>query len=309
MRKKEVIYNFEVGKIPPQATDLEEAVLGCLMIGGDSIEDAIEILTPLMFYKTNNQLIYESIYDLYSKNEIIDILSVVTDLKKKGNLESVGGAYYISQLTNKVSSSSNVEFYSRIIQQKYISRELIRISSETIKKSYDDTTDVFDNIDSLNKSITDIENGLIVEQIKTTKELFKENLDHLEKINTSKNGLTGVLSGFIDLDRITGGFQETDFIILAARPSMGKSALALQFAYNPALRNNEAILFFSLEMGSAQLFSRLQSLHNEIPFTKIYRTGCNLEEMKTINKNGQSLIKMPLFIDDTSLIPITKIRS
>ncbi len=235
----------EYGKLPPQATDLEEAVLGALMLDKEALTDVIDILKKESFYKEDNKLIYESILSLFEKSEPIDILTVTQELKKQGNLEIVGGAFYIAQLTNRVASSANVEYHARIIAQKHIQRELIKISSDTIKEAYDETVDVFDLLDSAESRLFEVAEGNIRKSYEGMNKLLHKAIKKLEDIS-KKDGTSGVPTGFRALDKVTGGFQPSDMIVIAARPGMGKTAFVLSLARNAAVDFKKGVAVFSL---------------------------------------------------------------
>ena len=242
----------DYGKLPPQAVDLEEAVLGALMLDKEALTDVIDILKKDSFYKEDHQKIYEAILDLFQKSEPIDILTVTQELKKRGELEIIGGPFYIAQLTNRVASSANVEFHARIISQKHIQRELIKISSDTIKKAYDETIDVFDLLDGAEAKLFEVAEGNIRRSYEDMHKLLHKAMKQLEIISKS-DGTSGVPTGFANLDRVTGGFQKSDMIVLAARPGMGKTAFVLSLARNAAVDYKKGVALFSLEMSSLQL--------------------------------------------------------
>ena len=209
------------GRIPPQAVDLEEVVLGALMLEKNALNDVIDILTPEAFYKEAHQKIYKAIKDLFGKSEPVDILTVTNELKQAGELENVGGAYYISKLTNRVVSSANIEYHARIIMQKHIQRELILISSETIKQAFEETTDVFDLLDNAENKLFQVSENNLRRSYSTMQDLVNKAITEIQNAKNSDQKLRGVPSGYTELDRITQGWQKSDLIILAARPSMG----------------------------------------------------------------------------------------
>ena len=211
-----------VGKLPPQALELEEAVLGALMLEKDTLTTVIDILRPQSFYKEAHQKIFSAIVGLFDKSEPIDILTVVTELRERGELEFVGGPYYVSQLTTRVNSAANIEFHARIISENSIKRELIGISSEVLSKAYEDTTDVFDLLDRTEAQLFEVSESNIRKNFDDMRSLMVKAIKELEVKKNQKEGLTGVPSGFTALDRVTSGWQPSDLIILAARPGMGK---------------------------------------------------------------------------------------
>lgn len=296
------------GRIPPQSIDLEEIVLGAMMLEKSSLNAIIDILTPEMFYKEAHQIIYSAILDLFKNSEPIDLLTVTNKLKTMDKLDVVGGPYYISKLTNRVVSAANIEFHARIIIQKYIQRRLIEISSETIKEAFEDTTDVFDLLDSAESKIYDLSDNTLRKQSGNMLNLVNQAIKDIENAKNAGNGIRGVTTGFMDLDKITQGWQKSDLIILAARPSMGKTAFALNMARNAAIAG-KPIAFFSLEMSSIQLVTRLISSETDITADKL-RTG-NLEqyEWDRLYNRVTNLTNAKLFIDDTPQLSIFELRA
>lgn len=292
------IVSFERGKLPPQAIDLEEVVLGAMMIDKKGVDSVIDILHPDAFYKESHQYIFKSIIKLFENTEPIDLLTVSAKLKTDGKLEKVGGDYYLIQLTQKVSSSAHIEYHARIILQKYIQRSLIKISTEIIEDSYDETIDVFNLLDSAESKLYDVNQGNIKKSTETAQSLVIQAKKKIEEIS-NKDGLSGVPSGFSELDKLTSGWQPSDLVIIAARPGMGKTALTLSMARNIAVSNNIPVAFFSLEMSSIQLITRLISSETGLSSEKL-RTG-NLEkfEWEQLNVKVSALENATLYIDDT----------
>ena len=297
------------GRIPPQAVDLEEVVLGALMLEKEAVNAVIDILSPEVFYKEAHQIIFAAIKDLFTKSEAVDILTVTNHLKSTGDLEAVGGAYYISQLTNRVVSSANIEYHSRIILQKYIQRRLIQISSETIKDAYEDSADVFDLLDTAENKLFAISENNLRRNYDQMPDLVKLAIDDIESAKNAGSALRGVPSGYTELDRITQGWQKSDLIILAARPSMGKTAFALNMARNAAVEFNKPIAFFSLEMSSKQLVTRLISSETSLTADKL-RSGQLAEyEWQQLNTKVTPLVNAKLYIDDTPQLSVFDLRA
>lgn len=302
------VINLEKGKLPPQAVDLEEVVLGAMMIDKKGVDEIIDILHADAFYKIAHKFIFEAIYKLFENTEAIDLLTVSSQLRKDGKLEQIGGEYYLIQLTQKVSSSAHIEFHARIILQKYIQRSLIKISSEIIEDSYDESTDVFDLLDSAESKLYEVTQGNIKRSSETAQSLVIQAKNRIQEIS-NKEGLSGVPSGFDKLDKLTSGWQPSDLVIIAARPGMGKTALTLSMARNIAVGQNIPVAFFSLEMSSVQLITRLISSETGLSSEKL-RTG-NLEthEWEQLNVKVKDLEKAPLFIDDTPSLSIFDLRA
>ena len=302
------VVNLSTGTIPPQALDLEEAVLGAMLIDEKGVNEIIDILSPEVFYKKSHQLIFESIQRLFTVSEPIDLLTVSADLKKNKNFESAGGDFYLISLSQKVSSSAHIEFHSRIIQQKYIQRRLITISNEIIQKSYSETTDVMDLLDEAESKLYDVVQGNLKTPTESAQSLVIKAKKRIEEIQ-NQDGLSGVSTGFDKLDTLTSGWQPSDLIIIAARPGMGKTALALSMARNISVKQGIPVAFFSLEMSSVQLITRLISSETGLTSDKL-RTGKLKEhEWKQLNVKVSDLESAPLFIDDSPSLTIFELRA
>jgi replicative DNA helicase len=299
------------GKVPPQAKDLEEAVLGAIMLEKSAFDTVIEILKPECFYLDANQRIYRAMQSLQQKNQPIDILTVVEELKSKSELEMVGGPYYVTRLTNAVVSSANIEAHSRIILQKFIQRELIRISGEIISDSYEDSTDVFDLLDDAESKLFEITNNHLRKNFDSIDSVLVKTVQRIEDMRHRTEDISGVPSGFPSLDKVTYGWQPSDLIILAARPAVGKTAFALNLVRNAALSSKQVpVAFFSLEMSSAQLVQRVLSAESEIWLEKISRGKMEEHEMKQLYAKGiQKLAQAPIFIDDTAALNVFELRA
>src|SRR6187455_1936683 len=300
------------GKIPPQAKDLEEAVLGAIMLEKNAFDVVIEILKPECFYVDAHQRIYRAMQGLAQKNKPIDILTVSEELKTREELDMVGGPYYVTRLTNAVVSSANIESHSRIILQKFIQRELIRISGEIISDSYEDSTDVFDLLDDAESKLFEITNNHLRKNFDTIDSVLVKTIQRIEDLRHKQEDITGVPTGFTSLDRITYGWQPTDLIVLAARPSVGKTAFALNLARSASLHPTKptAVAFFSLEMSAGQLVQRILSAESEIWLEKISRGKLEEHEMKQLYKRGiERLSNAPIFIDDTAALNIFELRA
>jgi len=303
------ILSIEQGKMPPQAVEIEEVVLGAIMLERDAIVSVIDILLPESFYKEAHQKIYKAIVDLFSEDKPIDILGVTEELKKRKELESVGGAYYIAQLTSRVLSSANIEFHARIIQQKYIQRELIRISSDIQTKAYDESMEINDLLDYSESQLFEIVQGNIKKESLPINLLLNEAIKQIEEAGKRADSLSGIPSGFTKLDSITSGWQNSDLIIIAARPSMGKTAFVLSMARNMAVDHKCTVAIFSLEMSSIQLVNRLISCETELP-SQFIRTGkLSKEQWKQLDQKIKSLENAQIFIDDTPAISIFELRA
>lgn len=305
---KSKIISLEKGKIPPQAVDLEEAVLGAMMIDKKGIDDVIDILHSDAFYEIRHQEIYAAIYELFQNSQPIDLLTVSSLLKNKGKLDLAGGDFYLIRLTQKVASSAHIEFHARIILQKYIQRKLISISSEIIESSYDETTDVFDLLDSAEAKLFEVTQGNLKKSSEDAGSLVKQALKKIQEIG-NKEGMSGLASGFTKLDALTSGWQPSDLIIIAARPGMGKTAFVISMAKNMAIDFNHAVAVFSLEMSSVQLITRMISSETGLPSEKLRKGNLELHDWELLNFKVKSLSDAPIFIDDTPSLSIFDLRA
>jgi replicative DNA helicase len=305
---KSTVISLEKGKIPPQAIDLEEVVLGAMLIDKKGVDEVIDILHPDVFYKESHQHIYEAIFKLFESSEPVDLLTVSAQLKRDGKLELAGGDFYLVKLTQKVASSAHIEFHARIILQKYIQRSLIKISNEIIEEAYDEGTDVFDLLDNAEAKLYDVTQGNLKRSAETAQNLVIQAKKKIEEIS-NKDGLSGIPSGFDKVDKLTSGWQQSDLIIIAARPGMGKTALTLSMARNIAVNANIPVAFFSLEMSSVQLITRLISSETGLSSEKLRTGRLEKHEWEQLNVKVKSLEKAPLFIDDTPSLSIFDLRA
>ena len=303
------VIGVEAGKLPPQAVDIEEAVLGAVMLEKNAIYEVIEILKPECFYKETHAKIYQAILDLSVHEEPIDLLTVTQELRRKEILEEVGGPFYITQLTTRVMSSVHAEYHARIIYQKYIQRELIRVSSDIQERAFDESVDVEDLLNSSEQAIFEISQGSQRKDIQPINILLKEAIENIQMASKREDSLSGIPSGYTKLDRITAGWQPTDLVIIAARPSMGKTAFVLSMARNMAVDHGCGVALFSLEMSSQQLIKRMIVSETELESDKI-RTG-RLEdyEWQHLDAKIAKLIEAPVFIDDTPALSVFEFRA
>ena len=298
------------GKTPPQALDLEESVLGALMLDQKALNDTIEMLHVEYFYKPEHQAIFKAIFRLFEQSQPVDMLTVIERLRLDGELEAAGGAYYVSQLTNHVVSAAHIEYHVRVLSEKFIQRELIRISTETITSAYDETTDVVSLLDTTEQRLMDINDQNFRSDYHTMESLVLAAREQIKEIQESDGKCAGLTTGFTALDRLTSGFQPGTLIILAARPAMGKTAFALTMARNMALDFKKPVAFFSLEMTASELTMRLISSEASIASDKLKR-GDNLElwEQEMLAVKTQPLKDAPIYIDDTPGLTIFELRA
>jgi len=296
------------GKVPPQAVALEEAVLGAIMLNKDALPIVIETLTSESFYSEAHRLIYKGMVRLFEKTQPIDLLTVTEELKKSGDLEKTGGPFYLVELTNKVASSANLEYHARIVSQKHIQRELIRISTDVIQDAYEDTTDVFELLDKAEQGLFKITEQNLSRSYSSMGSLLGQAVKEVEQASGSSEGLTGVPTGFIEIDRITSGWQPSDMVIVAARPGMGKTAFTLALAANAA-NFGKPVAFFSLEMSNIQLVKRLISYQTEISGEKLKKGNLEDWEWQQLNTAVEKMSETPIYIDDTPGINIFELRA
>lgn len=307
--RREDLSSFLFGKVPPQAVPLEEAVLGAIMLEKDALTEVLDILQHDAFYVDAHQLIYKAMLRLFERSQPIDLLTMAEELRKSGELDTAGGAAYLAGLTNKVGSAANIEYHARIISQKFIQRELIRISSKTINDAFEDTTDVFDLLDSAENGLFKIAERNMGRSVDKMGTLASKLLKQIEELKNVEEGLTGVPTGFTELDRLTSGFQKSDLLILAARPGMGKTAFTLSLAKNAALDFGKGVAIFSLEMSSLQLAQRIISIEAEIPGSKLRNGQLEDYEWQQLHSAIEKVADAPIFIDDTPGINAFELRA
>lgn len=301
----------QLGKAPPQVVDLEEAVLGAVLLERDAI-DTISFLNPEDFYKEQNQEIYKSVLSLFAENKPVDLFTVTNKLRELGKLDLCGGSYYITDITTRVNSSANIEAHARIIQEAALKRNLIVLSTDAQKDAYDATSDIFELLDRVDSGIMKMteRSGSEVVNIGTP-DVLKKRLDHivLAKQKRDRNEFIGTPSGLTALDRQTGGFKNTDLIIVAARPGAGKTAFAMSIALNNATWFKSPVGVFSLEMSRDQLHNRLISMESEVSTEKLSNGTLMDFELERVLNMTTSLADAPIIIDDTAGLSILQIRS
>ncbi|MEZ5016260.1 MAG: replicative DNA helicase [Flavipsychrobacter sp.] len=300
------------GKVPPQANDLEEAVLGAVMLEKDKLAEVLEIIQSAdCFYVDAHQKIYAAIRRLFDKGMPVDLLTVTEELRKSNELEIVGGAYYITKLTMSVVSSAHVEAHARIVMEKFIQRELIRISSQVIGEAYEDSTDVFDLLDKAESNLYEITDKHLRKNFSSLKDVLVRTVHEIEEAKNRKDDMTGVPSGFTDLDKLTSGWQKTDLIILAARPAVGKTAFSLNLAMNAAMNSKKPypVAVFSLEMGSGQIVKRMLAAVTEVHMNAITKGRMQEHEFIQMTQRMNKLASAQIFLDDQAALNIFELRA
>lgn len=300
---------LEEGKLPPQAIEVEQAVLGALMLDSNVLSEIIDVLKSKYFYKPEHQKIYQVITELFSGSQPVDILTVTQALKAKGELETVGGAYYISSLTNRVSSGAHAEAHVKIIQQKYIQRELIRVGGSVVKDAYEDTTDVLELLDTAEGQLLNISEDNFRSDYIDMQTLIKQAIQEVEEVAKLEDKMSGVPSGFVELDRMTNGWQKGNLLIVAARPGMGKTAFALTMARNIAVDHKRPVAFFSLEMSALEVVSRLISSEALVKGDKLKKGNLSDAEWSQLHNKVDALSGAPLFIDETPALTMFELRA
>ena len=299
----------ELGKVPPQAVDIEQAVLGAMMLEKNAVTDVIDMLTPSSFYDPKHQFIYNAIRELFGSSNPIDLLTVSNKLRQNGELEASGGAAYLSQLTSRIASSAHVEYHARIIAEKHIKRELIKMSGEVIRDAYDETSDVFDVLNKAEGDLFKIAENNMGKNADTMQNVVRQAIEEIERASQNTDGISGVPTGFLDLDKVTAGWQKSDMIVIAARPAMGKTAFVLSMARNTAVDHGMGVAFFSLEMSSVQLVKRLIASEARLDASKLRKGDLREDEFQQLHSRITKLATAPLYIDDTPGISIFDLRA
>ena len=300
---------MELGKVPPHDVEAEQAILGCMLTDKDAVISAIEVLKEEDFYREDNRAIYSAILSLYSRNEPIDIITVKAELVEQGNFERIGGLEYLAELPERVPTTANVEKYIKIVDEKATLRSLIQTSNELIALGYDESEDVDNIMDMAEKKVFDLSQKKSAKGYSALKDVLVGSFAELEKLYNQKGNVTGITTGFIDLDNKTAGLHNSDLIIIAARPAMGKSAFAINLATNAAVKANVPVVIFNLEMSKEQVGNRILCSEAMVDSNKI-RTG-QIEDddwMKLATTLGE-LSEAPIYIDDTPGISIMEIRA
>ena len=298
-----------MGNKPPQALDVEEAVLGAMLVEPATIDESMEELTPSCFYDPKHRMIFEAMSALVNDHVSVDLVTVSEKLRSQGNLEVVGGPVVLASLSQNIGAAAHIEYYIKILKQKTIQRDLISASYEILKQSFDESTNVDDLIDNAQTKVFAAIQNNVKRDVQDIGSIINSVLDNLQELQ-GITGLSGVPSGFPTIDRVTQGWQKSDLIILAARPSVGKTAFALNIARNAAVESNMPVAVFSLEMSADQLGKRLITTESGLSGEKI-KGGVKLEnyEWVQLEETLKRLAKAPLYIDDTPGIPIMEFRT
>ncbi|RBP44046.1 replicative DNA helicase [Garciella nitratireducens] len=300
---------INIGRVPPQSIEAEQSVLGAMLLDKEAIAVATEILKAEDFYREAHGAIFDAIVQIYNRSQPVDLITLSEQLKNTNILEEVGGIGYISDLANTVPASSNVKYYAKIVEEKSLMRKLIQISSEVLDRTYEGTEEVNDLIEMAEKRIFNISQRRSSRGFTPINQVLLEAFDKIEQVFQNKGEITGISTGFIDIDNKISGMQKSDFILVAARPSMGKTAFALNIAQHAGVKEKKTVAIFSLEMSQDQLIHRMLSAETHIDSQKL-RNGDLAEEDWERLANGMAILsEAPIFIDDTPGIGVMEMRS
>ena len=295
-------------RMPPQSIDAEQSVLGAMLIEKNVISEVAEILTADDFYRESHRLVFDAIVSLYSENEAADFVTVTEYLKKTGNLEKAGGIAFVSSLPNLVPIASNAVYYAKIVREKSQLRGLIRVGTEIVGSAYEDNDDVDTLMDNAEKRILSVTSKHSSRDFVPMHDILIDTFERIQKRAETKGSLTGLASGFIDLDNLTSGFQKSDLILVAARPSMGKTAFTLNIATYVAIHGREPVAFFSLEMSKEQLVYRMLAAEGAIDSSKLRTADLTDDDFTNLVAAADRLNKAPIYIDDTPGITDMELR-
>lgn len=299
----------DISRIPPHSVESEQSILGSIILDKDAIITVAETINPSDFYKEAHKIIYESMLKLNSNNEPIDLITLIEELRKEGHLDNIGGISYLTSLSTIVPTTSNVKYYANIVKEKSVMRQLIKASNEIINLGYDASTDVQDILDKAEKNIFDISQEKSGDDIQPINLVLQDTFDMIERLCTQKGDVTGITTGFADLNKKINGLQRTDLILLAARPAMGKTAFSLNIVQNAALKGDASVAVFSLEMSKEQLVQRILSAQSNVELNKIKTGTLSESDWPRIIDAMAVLSEANIFIDDTPGIKISEIRS
>lgn len=299
----------KLGKIPPNSIEAEQSVLGAMILDKDAIISATEILRAEDFYKEANGEIYEATLEIYNRNEPVDLITLSEELKKRDTLEAVGGVGYLTDLSDGVATTANIKSYCEIVEEKSLLRRLIKASNEIISEGYKDDKEIENIIELAEKRIFEITQRKSHEGFTPIKTALMETLSRIEEMSKNGGELTGISTGFIDLDSKTSGLQKSNLILVAARPSMGKTAFSVNIAQNSAMMGKETVAIFSLEMSKGQLVQRMLSSEAHIEIQKVISGDLSEDEWVRLSKAMGPLAQAKLYIDDTPAISLAEIKA
>ena len=308
-RREQQPLDLMFGHVMPQATEMEKAVLGALMIDKDAYLEVCDLLRPESFYEPKNQMVYEAIQRLTLEESPVDVLTVTDKLGKMGKIEEVGGPGYIAELSSRVATSANIEYHANVVAEKYLARQMIHYVSVIGKKTFDETYDIKEVMQEAESILFEMSMKNMKKDYSVLSPVVAKAVKAIEAAHANRGGLTGISTGFYQLDDKTCGWQKSDLVIIAGRPAMGKTAFALSLAMNIAAYQKIPMAFFSLEMSDVQLANRLMSNACEIDSKKLMSGQLDKEDWNRLDKNIGILIEAPLYIDDTEALSVMELRS
>ena len=299
----------EFQRLPPQAVEVEQAILGAMMLDVEAFGRAVESLDSSSFYRPAHRMIFEAMLALFQDSQPIDVVTVAEKLRNQTLLEDVGGEYYLAELVDGVSSPSNVEYYAGILQDKSILRRLITANTEVIDESYRPQTRAVDLLERAQESLFEIASGRDQQGFRHMEPVIHETFEMLEEFHKRKGLVTGIATGFSKIDELTSGFQKSEFIVLAARPSMGKTALALNMAHHIAAESKLPVAFFSLEMNAQMLAYRILCSHTRLDSHKVRTGRLKDDEWGRLSFAAGELAELPIYIDDSASLSVLELRA
>ena len=297
------------GRVPPQDIVAEKSLLGAVMIQDGVLPEVLTILKPRDFYEKRHEIIFNAMVELYDAHKPIDLLTLTAELKSKKMLKDIGGAAYLTELSNFVPAASHAKAYAEIIEKASVRRRLIKAGSEIAKKAYEEDSDVDSLIGAAEKDLFEVSDKIIKSDYVAMNDLLADAFDRIEELHKNKGALRGLKTGFRDLDKKTAGFQKGDLVIIGARPAMGKTTFAQNLAYNIASINNKGVLFFSMEMAANEIIDRMISDVSGVDNWKMRTGNLSDEEFQKIGDAMAEMDEMPIFIDDTSSMTIVELRN
>ncbi len=297
------------GRIPPQDIVAEKSLLGAIMLSNDALPDILMILRPRDFYEERHQTIFQAIIDLYDQHKPVDLLTLTAELRAKKKLKEVGGAAYLTEISNFVPAASHAKAYAEIIEKASVRRRLIKAGTEIANKAYEDDAEVDNLVGKAERELFEVSDNIIKSDYVAMDDLLADAFDRIEELHKNKGALRGLKTGFADLDKITAGFQKGDLIVIGARPSMGKTTLAQNIAYNIAEINKKGVLFFSMEMAASEIVDKMISDISGVDNWKMRTGNLSDEEFAKIGDALGEMDEIPIYIDDTSSMTIMELRN
>ena len=301
--------SIQAGKIPPQNVDAEMSLLGAVLIDEETLADISEHVTPKDFYDKRHALIYEGMMYLYEKHKPVDLLTLTDELKRKSNLEEVGGSAYLTELTNYVPTAAHAEAYAELVQQKAIRRRLIKASGDIAEMGYDEEHSTQELLEKAEAELFSVSDQSTKQDLVSLETILTDSFDRMEELHRNKGALRGIRTGYRDLDNMTAGLQRSDLIILAARPAMGKTTLVTNLAYNVATIAKQPVLFFSLEMSKEQLVDRMLADASGVDAWNIRTGNLSDEDFSKLSEAMGEMAEAPIFIDDTPGVSVLEMRT